>query len=159
MPAESTVTVNGTPRAIAGGEDRSLLEYLREELGLTGTKYGCGEGECGACTVLLDGRPVRSCRIPAAEAAGKAVVTIEGLARGDVLHPVQEAFIAEGATQCGHCTPGMILEAAALLARKADPTEAEIVEGMDGHICRCSGYPAIVRAVRRAAAAGKEGRR
>ena len=149
--ANVTFTVNGAEKSVPAEPPRFLLEVLREELGLTGTKYGCGEGECGACTVLVDGRPVRSCRTPVGDAEGKSIVTIEGLVAGGRLHPVQEAFIAEGAIQCGYCTPGMILAVVGLLARKPRPTEAEIVEGLDGNICRCCGYPRIVKAVRRAA--------
>ncbi len=149
-----TFRLNGEARSIEVFPGRSLLEVLREDLGLTGTKYGCGEGQCGACTVLVDGVAVRSCLMEAAGAAGKTVVTIEGLARSGALHPVQEAFIAEGAVQCGFCTPGMVLAAAALLAKNPHPTEAQIVEGMNGNLCRCSGYVKISSAIRRAAAGG-----
>jgi carbon-monoxide dehydrogenase small subunit len=149
-------TVNGSAATVATEAGRSLLEVLREDLGLTGTKYGCGEGACGACTVLLDGKPVRSCLLPVEDVAGKTVVTIEGLARGGKLHPVQEAFVAEGAAQCGYCTPGMILETAALLEKNPRPTDAEIVESLDGHLCRCSHYPKILNSVRRAAGRGEK---
>ncbi len=145
-------TVNGTESRITTDPQRRLLDVLREELQLTGTKYGCGEGQCGACLVLLDGEPARSCLLPVTSADRKSVVTIEGLARGDALHPVQEAFLEEGALQCGYCTSGMILAAAALLRKTPDPTDAEIVAGMNGHLCRCNGYVKIVNAVRRAAA-------
>ncbi len=145
--------VNGTPESVTTDPQRRLLDVLREELQLTGTKYGCGEGQCGACTVYVDGAPARSCLLPVGSVGGKSVTTIEGLARGDSLHPVQEAFLAEGALQCGYCTGGMILEAAALLRGKPDPTDAEIVAGMNGHLCRCNGYLKIVKAVRRAAQA------
>jgi aerobic-type carbon monoxide dehydrogenase small subunit (CoxS/CutS family) len=132
--------------------ERRLLDVLREELQLTGTKYGCGEGQCGACLVHLDGEPARSCQLTVKAADGKSVTTIEGLARGEALHPVQEAFLEEGALQCGYCTSGMILAAAALIREKPDPTQEEIVAGMNGQLCRCNGYVKIVNAVRRAAA-------
>jgi aerobic-type carbon monoxide dehydrogenase small subunit (CoxS/CutS family) len=143
--------VNGTETNVATDPERRLLDILREELGLTGTKYGCGEGQCGSCLVYVDGDPERSCLLPVTAVEGKAVTTIEGLAAGDALHPVQEAFIAEGAMQCGYCTSGMILAAVALLENKPAPTDEDIVSGMDGHLCRCNGYAKIVAAVRRAA--------
>ncbi len=146
-------TVNGTERSVTTDPQRRLLDVLREELQLTGTKYGCGEGQCGACLVYVDGEPTRSCLFPVKSADGKAVTTIEGLAHGEDLHPVQEAFLEEGALQCGYCTSGMILAAAALVRTKPDPTDEEIVAGMNGHLCRCNGYVKIVNAVRRAAAA------
>lgn len=136
--------------------DRPLLEVLREDLGLTGTKYGCGEGQCRACTVLLDGKTVTSCLTPIRDVAGKNVVTIEGLSVNGKLHAVQQAFIDEGAMQCGYCVPGMILTASALLARNSRPTDAQIIEGMTGNLCRCCGYPKILAAVRRAAAGAVE---
>jgi aerobic-type carbon monoxide dehydrogenase small subunit (CoxS/CutS family) len=152
--------VNGTERSVTTDPQRRLLDVLREDLQLTGTKYGCGEGQCGACTVFVDGAPARSCLLPVAAAGGKSVTTIEGLAPGDGdLHPVQEAFLEEGALQCGYCTSGMILEAVALLARTPAPTQDEIVAGMNGHLCRCNGYVKIVEAVHRAAAATKGRRR
>ena len=144
--------VNGTDRSVSTDPQRRLLDVLREDLQLTGTKYGCGEGQCGACSVFVDGEPARSCLLPVSAVSGKAVTTIEGLARADVLHPVQEAFLEEGALQCGYCTGGMILAAVALLRDKPDPTDEQIVTGMNGHLCRCNGYLKIVRAVRRAAA-------
>jgi len=144
--------VNGTQRSLATDPQRRLLDVLREDLQLTGTKYGCGEGQCGACLVYVDGETARSCLLPLSAVDGKSVTTIEGLARGEVLHPVQEAFLEEGALQCGYCTSGMILAAAALLRDKTDPTDGEIVAGMNGHLCRCNGYVKIVAAVRRAAA-------
>lgn len=143
-------------RTVETPAERSLLEVLREDLGLTGAKYGCGEGQCRACTVLVDGQPVLSCLTAVGAAAGKKVVTIEGLAAGDRLHPVQEAFVAEGAMQCGYCVPGLILTAAALLDRNPRPTEAQILDGLNGNLCRCCGYPRIVAAVRRAAPGGKD---
>ena len=147
--------VNGTERSLTTDPQRRLLDVLREELQLTGTKYGCGEGQCGACLVYVDGEPARSCLLPVGAADGKSVTTIEGLAKGESLHPVQEAFLEEGALQCGYCTSGMILAAAALLRDKPDPTDEEIVAGMNGHLCRCNGYVKIVNAVRRAAATMK----
>ncbi|HZC75597.1 MAG TPA: molybdopterin cofactor-binding domain-containing protein [Gaiellaceae bacterium] len=144
------VTVNGLPQQLAGHADGSLLDFLREGLGLRGAKPGCGEGACGACTVLVNGRPLRACVTPATAAAGAAVTTIEGLARDGRLHPVQEAFLAEAAFQCGYCTGGMILAAAALLERRPESSEAEIAAALEGNICRCCAYPRIVRAVRRA---------
>ncbi len=150
--------VNGTRRSLAVDPQRRLLEVLREDLQLTGTKYGCGEGQCGACLVLVDGAPSRSCLLPATAVGGKSVTTIEGLARGDTLHPVQEAFLAEGALQCGYCTSGMILQAVALVRDKPNPTDEEIVAGMNGHLCRCNGYLKIVKAVRRAASGTRDTR-
>ncbi len=146
-------TVNGKTRDVETEPDRPLLEVLREDLGLTGTKYGCGEGQCGACTVLLDGQPVLGCLTPAQAAHGHEVVTIEGLARDGALHPVQQAFLDEGAMQCGYCTPGMILRAVALLGAHPHPTDAQIVQGLNGNVCRCNDYHRIHAAVRRAAAA------
>jgi aerobic carbon-monoxide dehydrogenase small subunit len=127
---------------------------LREDLGLTGTKYGCGEGQCGACTVLLDGAAVHACITPVRTVEGRKVITVEGLAQGGVLHHVQQAFLEEGAMQCGYCTPGMIMRTVALLAANPRPTDAQIVEGLNGNLCRCNGYPRIVAAVKRAAAGG-----
>ena len=152
-----TLTVNGAARRFDSPPEETLLTALRERLGLTGTKYGCGEGQCGACTVLLDGKAVRACLTKASEAAGKKVVTIEGLASGDTLHPVQAAFLEVEAFQCGFCTPGMIVGAAALLAARPDPSPEEIAGGMQGHVCRCGTYPRIVEAVRRAARASRKG--
>ncbi len=131
------LTVNGKERSVESDPQRLLLEVLREDLQLTGTKYGCGEGQCRACTVLLDGRPVTSCLTPVATAEGKEIVTIEGLAAKDGLHPVQQAFLDAGAMQCGYCVPGMILTAAALLRRHPDPSEREITEALNGNLCRC----------------------
>ena len=145
------LTVNGHEKTVTTDSQRSLLDVLREDLGLTGVKYACGEGRCGACSVLVDGRRVRSCVTPVSEVDNKTIVTIEGLARDDALHPVQEAFLEESALQCGYCTGGMILTAVALLEENINPTDREIVEGMNGNICRCNGYPKIVNAVRRAA--------
>jgi carbon-monoxide dehydrogenase small subunit len=146
-----TLTVNGTPYEVAIEPQQSLLQLLREELHLTGTKEGCSEGECGACTVLLDGKTVDSCLIFALEAQGREVTTIEGLAQGDQLHPVQKAFAEYGAVQCGFCTPGMILAAKALLDSNPHPTELEIRQGISGNLCRCTGYVKIVEAIQAAA--------
>jgi aerobic-type carbon monoxide dehydrogenase small subunit (CoxS/CutS family) len=154
MDATIPLTVNGQPRTVTTDSERPLLDVLREDLGLTGTKYGCGQGLCGACTVLLDGEPVRSCVTPVSATAGKAVLTIEGLAQGESLHPVQEAFLAEGAFQCGYCTPGMVLATVALLRQTPRPSAEQIRAALDGHLCRCCGYPQIVKAVQRAAASG-----
>lgn len=144
-------TVNGREHAVDTQPERPLLEVIREDIGLTGTKYGCGEGQCRACTVMLDGKPVVSCVTPVRAAAGKKIVTIEGLAVGDQLHPVQQAFLDEGAMQCGYCTPGMILRTAALLKSNPKPTEAQIVAALDGNLCRCCGYSRILAAVKKAA--------
>jgi aerobic-type carbon monoxide dehydrogenase small subunit (CoxS/CutS family) len=145
------LTVNGREKTITTDSQRPLLQVLREDLGLTGAKYACGEGQCGACSVLMDGRRVLSCVTPVSRADKKTILTVEGLAKGDVLHPVQEAFLEEGAMQCGYCTGGMILAAVALLEENANPTDQEIARGMDGNLCRCNGYPKIAGAVRRAA--------
>lgn len=156
MAVRITLAVNGKRRVVTTDPQRSLLDVLREDLGLTGAKYGCGEGMCGACTVLMHGKPVRSCITPAADAASKSITMIEGLADGGRLHPVQEAFLADGVLQCGYCGPGMILTAAALLKSNPRPTDEQIVEAMNGNICRCCPYPEIVTAVRRAAGQGAE---
>jgi nicotinate dehydrogenase subunit A len=157
MPNVTELSVNGGRRAVDADPERSLLSVLRDDLGLTGAKYGCGEGECGACTVLLDGRRVRSCTTRVGTAAGKPIRTVEGLATGDRLHPVQEAFLECGALQCGYCTPGMIVSAVGFLETKPDPSREEIVSGMNGNICRCGTYPRIVAAVEKAARAMKGG--
>jgi aerobic-type carbon monoxide dehydrogenase small subunit (CoxS/CutS family) len=148
----SIVTVNGEARPLEGYEDASLLRFLREGLRLKGAKPGCGEGECGACTVLVDGSPVRVCVTAAGEIAGSSVTTVEGLARDGLLHPVQEAFAREGGFQCGYCTPGMVVATVALLEREPAPGDAPVVEALVGNLCRCCAYPAILRAVRAAAA-------
>ncbi|MBP1661492.1 MAG: (2Fe-2S)-binding [Candidatus Aminicenantes bacterium] len=142
--------LNGKEVAIETSAERMLLWVLRTDLDHTGTKYGCGEGYCGACTVLVDGKPTFSCQFPLAKAEGRSVLTIEGLARGGRLHPLQQAFADEGALQCGYCTPGMILQAYALLLRKPDPTEAEIADALETNLCRCGAYNRIVKAVRAA---------
>jgi aerobic-type carbon monoxide dehydrogenase small subunit (CoxS/CutS family) len=134
--------------------DRSLLSVLRDDLGLTGTKYGCGEGACGACTVLVDGAATPSCMITAARASGREIVTIEGLAANGRLHPVQEGFLEKSAFQCGFCTPGMIMGAVGLLRGNPKPSEAQVKQALENHICRCGTYPRIVEAVRWAALRG-----
>ncbi len=151
--------LNGEPVKLDVDGERLLLWVLRHDLGLTGTKYGCGKAICGACTVLIGGRPLRSCRIPVRDVRGKDVMTIEGLARGGKLHPLQEAFVAEGALQCGFCTPGMILTAYGLLLEKPEPTEAEILEGMEGNLCRCGAHGRIVKAIAGAARSMRGGKR
>jgi nicotinate dehydrogenase subunit A len=153
MARVTELDVNGARRHIDASAERTLLSVLRDDLDLTGTKYGCGEGQCAACTVLVDGQPVRSCITKVGALAGKRIVTVEGLAAGK-LHPVQEAFIEADAMQCGWCTPGMILGAVALLAKTPHPTEAEIVSGMNGHICRCGTYSRVVAAIESAARKG-----
>ena len=154
MARVTELDVNGARRRIDADPERTLLSVLRDDLDLTGTKYGCGEGQCAACTVLIDGQPVRSCLTKVGAVAGKRIVTIEGLAAAGKLHPVQEAFLEADAMQCGWCTPGMILGAVALLAKTPHPTEAEIVSGMNGHICRCGTYPRVVAAIQSAARKG-----
>lgn len=150
MPAFRFV-LNGKAQRIETEADRPLLEVLREDLGLIGVRYGCGEGQCRACTVLLDGRPVPSCVTPVRLVEGKTITTIEGLAANGKLHPVQQAFLDESAMQCGYCTSGMILSAVALLRKTPQPTDEQIVEGMNNNLCRCGCYPSIVTAVRLAA--------
>jgi aerobic-type carbon monoxide dehydrogenase small subunit (CoxS/CutS family) len=144
--------VNGIQHLVDASPDEPLLTALRGRLGLTGTKYGCGEGQCGACTVLLDGKPVRSCRLPLSTATQKKITTIEGLAQGDRLHPVQEAFLRAEAFQCAYCTSGMIMSAVGLLQKNAKPSTLEITRHMDGNICRCGTYPRILAAIQDAAA-------
>jgi aerobic-type carbon monoxide dehydrogenase small subunit (CoxS/CutS family) len=151
-----TLTVNGQRQRVTTDGERPLLDVLREDLQLTGTKYGCGDGRCGACTVLIDGKKAHSCLTTAAEAAGKSITTIEGLSADGKLHPVQEAFLAEGAMQCGYCTAGMIMATVALLQAKPNPSDAEILEWVNGNLCRCNGYVKILRAVRRAAGKGDQ---
>jgi aerobic-type carbon monoxide dehydrogenase small subunit (CoxS/CutS family) len=147
--------VNGTRRRVEVDGERSLLSVLRDELDLTGAKYGCGEGQCGACTVLVDGRAVRSCLTQAASVEGKQVTTVEGLERNGGLHPLQEAFLAVDAMQCGYCTAGMIMSGVGLLKKTPNPTDAEILRAMEGNICRCGTYPRIVAAIRQAAVGDK----
>lgn len=133
-----------------------LLDFLREALDLTGTKEGCGAGECGACTVLIDGKAVNSCLVLVGQCEGKEIITVEGLAKGETLDPLQDAFIKEGAVQCGYCTPGMLMSAKALLLEKSNPTEEEIRKTISGNLCRCTGYVKIVKAVQTAAENSKE---
>lgn len=149
--AEFVLNVNGARVSVDAPPDEPLLYVLRNRLQLTGTKYGCGEGQCGACTVLLDGLATRSCRMPVAAAARTKIVTIEGLEQNGQLSPVQQAFLDEGALQCGYCTSGMILSATSLLSNKPNPGDDEIVSAMNGNVCRCGTYPRIVAAIRRAA--------
>ena len=143
--------VNGTTHRVEADPGTPLLSVLRNKLNLTGAKFGCGEGQCGACTVLLDGRAVRSCITPVRAAAGKRITTVEGLAQNGKLHPVQESFLKADALQCGYCTPGMVMSAVSLLAKDPNPTDDAIERGMEGNICRCGTYPRIVAAVRMAA--------
>jgi len=154
MARITQLDVNGSKHRIDADPERTLLSVLRDDLDLTGTKYGCGEGQCAACTVLIDGQPVKSCLTKVGAVGVKKVVTIEGLAPAGTLHPVQEAFLEADAMQCGWCTPGMILGAVGLLERTPNPSEAEIVRGMNGHVCRCGTYPRILAAVRAAAKKG-----
>jgi aerobic-type carbon monoxide dehydrogenase small subunit (CoxS/CutS family) len=159
MPQISELDVNGIRRRVSASPERSLLSVLRDDLDLTGAKYGCGEGQCGACTVLLDGEAVRSCITPVSHAAGKHITTIEGLEREGQLHPLQEAFIETSAMQCGYCTSGMIMSGVSLLGKNARPSDADIIHGMQGNICRCGTYPRIVAAVRMAALHAHNSRR
>jgi aerobic-type carbon monoxide dehydrogenase small subunit (CoxS/CutS family) len=144
------LNINGAPMQVSAPGDETLLSVLRNRLNLTGTKYGCGEGECGACTVLLDGKSVKSCQTQMSEVAGGKITTIEGLEHNGHLTSVQQAFLDEGAFQCAYCTSGMIMRATALLHDVPAPTEAQIVKGMNGNICRCGTYPRIIAAVQRA---------
>ena len=150
MDRTFTFTVNGEKRTVTAHPDRPLLDVLREELKLTGTKYGCGEGQCRACTVLLNGKSAASCLTTVADADRQQIVTIEGLSKGDRLHPVQEAFLSEGAFQCGYCTSGMILAVVGVLNEMPKPTEAEVLSRLQKHLCRCCSYPNITKAIRRA---------
>ena len=151
MKQEMEFKVNGETYRVQADTRRTLLEVLRETLGLTGTKEMCNKGDCGACTVLIDGKPVLSCLTLAIEAQGKDILTIEGLAKGYELHPLQQAFVEQGAIQCGFCTPGFIMSAKALLDRNPHPTDEEIKEGIGNHICRCTGYVQIIEAIQAAA--------
>ena len=157
MATVNELHVNGSRRAVKADADRSLLSVLRDDLDLTGSKYGCGEGRCGACTVLLDGKPVRSCTTRVGAAEGKPIRTIEGLASGDKLHPLQQAFLDAGALQCGYCTSGMLMSSLALLTQQPDAGREDIVRFMNGNICRCGTYGRIVTAVEQAAKAMKGG--
>src|ERR1022692_4361513 len=151
MARVTEIHVNGTRRQIDADAERTLLSVLRDDLDLSGTKYGCGEGQCAACTVLIDGTPTKSCLTKVGTVAGKRIVTIEGLAPAGKLHPVQEAFLEADAMQCGWCTPGMILGAVGLLKSTPHPSEADIVSSLNGHICRCGTYSRVVEAIQMAA--------
>ena len=143
--------LNGKPVSVEVDTDRNLLSVLRTDLGLTGTKYGCGAGLCGACTVLINNQAVQSCRYPMKKVAGREVMTIEGLATNGKLHPLQEAFVEHDALQCGYCTPGMIMNAYGMLLKNPRPSRAQIIEGMNDHLCRCSAYNRIIEAIETAA--------
>ena len=145
------LTINGKQRRVSAQPDETLLSILRNRLDLTGTKYGCGEGQCGACMVLLDGQATPSCQVPFAEAAGKKIVTIEGLAQNGKLHPVQQAFLETEAFQCGYCTSGMIVASVSLLKSNPNPSTTDIAETLTRNICRCGTYPRILQAVQKAA--------
>ena len=157
MPRITELQVNGKSLRLDVDGKRSLLSVLRDDLNLTGSKYGCGEGQCGACTVLVDGVPTRSCHTDVDEVAQKKITTIESLEQNGRLHPVQEAFLKFDAMQCGYCTAGMIMSAFALLQKTPDPNEREIIRGMNGNICRCGSYQRIVSAIKEAAKVTKQG--
>jgi aerobic-type carbon monoxide dehydrogenase small subunit (CoxS/CutS family) len=159
VPTVKELHVNGGKRAVDADAERSLLSVLRDDLDLTGCKYGCGEGRCGACTVLIDGQPTRSCTTRVGAAEGKALRTVEDLAKDGKLHPLQQAFLDAGALQCGYCTPGMLLSALGLLANTPEPSRDEIARSLGGNICRCGVYPRIVAAVEQAARVMKGGKR
>jgi aerobic-type carbon monoxide dehydrogenase small subunit (CoxS/CutS family) len=157
MPSMTRLEINGQSREVTADPKRSLLSVLRDDLLLTGCKYGCGEGECGACTVLIDGKATRSCISSLADAAGKRITTVEGLETAGKLHPVQQAFVDCGAMQCGYCTTGMIMSGVALLKDHPQPTRDQIVEGMNGNICRCGTYSRIIAALQRGGELAKGG--
>jgi aerobic-type carbon monoxide dehydrogenase small subunit (CoxS/CutS family) len=159
MPNVQELRVNGKAVRVDTESDRPLLGVLRDDLGLTGSKYGCGEGRCGACTVLVDGTPTRSCITKLSAVAAREITTVEGLENDGKLHPLQQAFLDSGAMQCGYCTCGMIMTGAALLRQNPQPTRQEIIEFMDGNICRCGTYLRIIAAIRQAAQTVKEARR
>ncbi len=159
MQSVKKLRINGAEMKVNAADEQSLLEVLRGDLGLTGTKYGCGEGRCGACTVLVDGAPVRSCITKCGAVASHEVTTIEGLERDGKLHPLQEAFLELGAMQCGFCTCGMIMSGVALLRKSPDPTRDEVIEFMNGNVCRCGTYPRIIAALSAAARSMKEAAR
>lgn len=152
MSESIVLNVNGVPYPVTIDQSRNLLSVIRTEIGLTGTKEGCDDCECGACMVLLDGRPVNSCSYLAVQAQGRAITTIEGVLQGDTMHPLQRNLLDEGGVQCGYCTPGMVMSAAALLADNPSPSEEQIRIGLSGNLCRCTGYTKIVQAVQRTAA-------
>jgi len=157
MKQDIVLKVNGKNYHVSVETHRTLVEVLRETLGFTGTKKSCNEGECGACTVLMDGKPVASCLVPAVAAQGKEILTVEGLSQGEKLHPVQEAFVKYAAIQCGFCTPGMVMAAVAFLDENPEPTTEEVRRAISGNLCRCTGYQQIVDAVMAAASAMKTG--
>ncbi len=159
MPNVKQLRINGSKVDVSAEEERSLLGVLRDDLGLTGAKYGCGEGRCGACTVLVDGQPVRSCITKLSAVAAKEITTIEGLEQDGKLHPLQQAFLDVGAMQCGYCTCGMIMSGVALLRQNPDPALDDVIEFMNGNICRCGTYPRIITALSLAARSMKEARR
>ena len=159
MAKAMEIEINGKRYAVSYPPDTPLLYVLRDELGLTGTKYGCGEGQCGACTVLIGGAPRRSCQVPVSAAATKSVTTIEGLEKEGKLHPVQQAFLDAGAFQCAYCTSGMVMSSVGLLQTKPNPSEAEIVQFLQGNVCRCGTHPRIVEAVQHAAKTTQGGAR
>lgn len=152
MSESIVLNVNGVPYPVTIDQSRNLLSVIRTEIGLTGTKEGCDDCECGACMVLLDGRPVNSCSYLAVQAQGRTITTIEGVLEGDTMHPLQRNLLDEGGVQCGYCTPGMVMSATALLAANPSPSEEEIRIGLSGNLCRCTGYTKIVQAVQRTAA-------
>jgi aerobic-type carbon monoxide dehydrogenase small subunit (CoxS/CutS family) len=157
MPSVTSLNVNGATRSCDAAAERPLLSILRDDLALTGAKYGCGEGQCGACTVLVDGVPVRSCLTPCGTIGPQKVTTVEGLERDGRLHALQEALLEVGAFQCAYCASGMIMSGVALLAKNPSPSDAEIIRFMDGNICRCGGYGRIIDAIKLAAARGSKG--
>ena len=159
MPNVKELQVNGAKLRVDAEPERPLLGVLRDDLDLTGAKYGCGEGQCGACTVLLDGKAVRSCVTPVSAAAGKKVITVEGLERNGKLHPLQEAFLELGAMQCAYCTSGMLLAGVALLKNNPHPSRSETIQAMNGNVCRCGAYTRILAAIARASQRLKEGDR
>jgi aerobic-type carbon monoxide dehydrogenase small subunit (CoxS/CutS family) len=158
MATITELRINGAKLQLNAESERSLLSVLRDDLDLTGAKYGCGEGECGACTVLLDGAPVRSCRTRVGSVGSKEITTIEGLAKDGNLHPLQKAFLDTGAMQCGYCTCGMIMSGVALLQKRPSPSREEIIRGMEGNICRCGTYPRIIAAIAQATKAKEAAR-
>lgn len=157
IAAAVQLTVNGKSYNVEAEPETNLLEIIRDDIGLTGTKYGCGESMCGACTVLLDGTAVHSCITPLSDTVGKSITTIEGLEKDGQLHPLQQAFLDEGAMQCAYCVPGMIMKAASLLQSTTNPSDSEIIQEMDGNVCRCGGHPRMLKAIKRAAEAMRKG--